>query len=100
MVKVNIKEHDKRVEEALNLLESQSYIQRNGDIYEYLTNDEKDIEEEIKNTDIDESEITDLMKDILFDEIIKDNKIRYLEDNKQDYSFTRKIDGSIIGREK
>ena len=32
----------------LALLENQTYIQRNGDLYEYLTDDEKDIEEEIK----------------------------------------------------
>ena len=37
---------------ALNLLENQSYVQRNGDIYEFLTDDEKDIEEEIKNTEL------------------------------------------------
>jgi hypothetical protein len=34
----------KRVEEALNVLEQQSYIQRNGELYEYLTNEEKDVE--------------------------------------------------------
>jgi predicted transcriptional regulator len=36
---------------------------------------------------------------VLFDEIIRDNKIKYL-DNKQDYDFTSKIDGTLLGREK
>ena len=44
-----------KVQEALNLLESQTYIQRSaGDLYEYLTNQEKDVENEIKSTDIDQ----------------------------------------------
>ncbi len=42
------------VQEALNLLEQQTYIQRNGELYEYLTDEEKDIEEEIKSTEIEE----------------------------------------------
>jgi hypothetical protein len=40
-----------------------------------------------------------LLKEILFDDIIRDNKIKYL-DNKQDYDFTSKTDGSVFGREK
>ena len=51
---VNLATFHKQVQEALNLLESQTYIQRTaGDLYEYLTNQEKDVENEIKSTDID-----------------------------------------------
>ncbi|MCF8362389.1 MAG: BREX system P-loop protein BrxC [Prolixibacteraceae bacterium] len=96
---VDVKAHDQKVTEALNLLENQTYIQRNGDLYEFLTDDEKDIEKEIKATDIDDSQITSLFKEIVFDEIIRDSKIRFL-DNKQEYEFTSKIDGSILGKEK
>ena len=56
----------KELEEALNLLEQQTYIQRNGDVYEYLTDEEKDIEEEIKRTDIDTSEVLKDLGDVLF----------------------------------
>jgi len=98
-INVDLKAHEIKIDTALTILENQSYVQRNGDIFEFLTDDEKDVEEEIKNTDIDEQAITQLLKEILFDEIIRDNKIRYLE-NKQDYDFTSKIDGSFFGREK
>src|SRR5699024_1239629 len=47
----------KGVKEALAELERQTYIQRNGNVYEYLTNEEQVIEEEIKNVDIDSSEV-------------------------------------------
>ncbi len=98
-VKVDLRKHEQEVEEALNTLENQTYIQRNGELYEFMTNDEKDIEEDIKNTDIDDQAIPQHLKTIFYDEIIKDNKIRFT-DNKQDYEFTSKIDGSTIGREK
>lgn len=96
---VDLKKHEQNIDEALNLLENQSYVQRNGDTYEFLTDDEKDVELEIKNTSVDDQAVTQLLKEILFDEIIRDNKIKYLE-NKQDYEFTSKIDGTILGREK
>ncbi|MBM1105173.1 BREX system P-loop protein BrxC [Aurantibacter crassamenti] len=98
-INVDLKAHEILVDNALTLLENQSYVQRNGDIYEFLTDDEKDVEEEIKNTIIDDQAITQLLKDILFDEIIGVNRIKYLE-NKQDYDFTSKIDGNFFGREK
>jgi len=98
-IHVDLKEHENKVQQALNILENQTYIQRNGDVYEFLTDDEKDIEQEIKSTEIDDQKITELFKMILFDEIIRDNRIRF-NDNKQDYDFTSKIDGSILGREK
>jgi hypothetical protein len=98
-IDVDLKDHDTKITEALNTLENQSYVQRNGDFYEFLTDDEKDVEQEIKSTDIDDQAITQLLKEVLFDEVIRDNKIKFL-DNKQDYDFTSKIDGTILGREK
>ncbi|MFB9862455.1 BREX system P-loop protein BrxC [Rufibacter immobilis] len=98
-IHIDLKAHDKQVLEALNLLEAQTYVQRNGDLYEFLTDDEKDIEQEIKGTDVDESSVTQLLNEIVFDEVIRDTKIRYAE-NKQDYEFTHKIDGVLLGREK
>lgn len=95
----DLKEHEQKIGEALNVLELQSYVQRNGDVYEFLTDDEKDVEEEIKDTDVDDQAVTQLLKELLFDEIIRDNKIKYIE-SKQDYEFTSKIDGTIVGREK
>ena len=98
-LKVNLTTHNKEVEEALNLLEQQSYIQLKGDVYEYLTDDEKDIEEEIKNTTIDNGSVSQFINEIVFDGIIKDNKIRY-NLNKQEFDFSRKVDGVLYGREK
>jgi hypothetical protein len=90
----------KQVQEALNLLESETYIQRTaGDMYEYLTNQEKDVENEIKNTEIDSNAPSELLVTYLFDEIIRDSKVK-LDTNNQPYEFGRKLDDILIGREK
>lgn len=88
----------KKVEEALSLLEQQTYIQRNGDLYEYLTDEEKDIEEEIKNTEVESSGVASELEKIIFDHVIKTRKIRY-DENGQDYPYSRKLDDRLHGRE-
>jgi len=95
---IDIQAYEKDVREALNILESQSYLQRNGDRYEFLTDKEKDIEVEIKNTDIDESELTKVLTEILFQDILRDPKIHYQE-NGQDYPYARKLDDQLVGRD-
>ena len=88
----------KRVEESLNLLELQTYVQRNGEFYEFLTDEEKDVEEEIKHTDVEQSDIAAELETIVFDHVIKHKKIRY-DENGQDYPFSRKLDDRLYGRE-
>lgn len=88
----------KQVEEALNLLEQQTYVQRNGDLYEFLTDEEKDVEQEIKNTEVDTSDVAAELEKIVFDQVIKHRKIRY-NDNSQDYPFSKKLDDRLHGRE-
>ncbi len=94
----DIPELKKKIEAALNLLEQQTYIQRNGDLYEYLTDEEKDIEQDIKNTEIESRDVADKLENLVFDHIIKHRKIRY-GDQGHDYPFTRKMDDRTQGRE-
>ncbi len=94
----NPTELKRKVDEALNLLEQQTYIQNTGEQFEYLTNKEKDIEQEIKNTYIDNLNIIKFISEIVFDKMFgTSRKIRHT--NNQDYLFARKIDGQIDGRE-
>ena len=88
----------RQLQEALDLLEQQTYIQRNGDQYEYLTDEEKDVEQEIKNTEVEAATVADELVKFVFDLVIKDRKIRY-DDNGQDYAFSRKLDDTPFGRE-
>jgi hypothetical protein len=91
----DIRAHEQAVKDALINLESQSYLQRNGEIYEFLTDKEKDVEQEIKRTEVSDSEVIKALHRIVFDDVLRSNKIRF-EDNGNDYSFAQKIDGGLM----
>jgi len=95
---IDIAAHEKAVKDALATLTAQSYLQRNGDVFEFLTDTEKDIEVEIKNTEVDDSQVTKLLSDVLFLDILRDPKVRY-EANGQDYPYARKLDDQLVGKD-
>lgn len=88
----------KRIEEALGLLEQQTYIQRNGELYEFLTDEEKDVEQEIKNVEVDATEITKEIETLVFDTVVKARKIRH-EATGHDYPYARRVDDRLVGRD-
>lgn len=87
-----------QVENALALLEQQTYIQRTGELYEYLTDEEKDVEQEIKNTEVETVDVANELEKIVFDHVVRQRKIRY-DENGQDYAYARKLDDRLHGRE-
>jgi hypothetical protein len=99
IIEIDISNLKSRVQSALNTLINQTYIQKVSEQYEFLTDVEKDIEKEIKSTDVESSEIVGELVNWVYDDIIKINKIRYTP-NKQNYPFARKLDDTIVkGRE-
>jgi hypothetical protein len=88
----------RKIEEALSFLERNTLIQRNGEVYEFLTNEEKDVEAEIKALDVDPSELSKEMEELAFDTILRHRKIKHLTTG-NDYSFSRKLDDHLLGRE-
>lgn len=88
----------KEVEAALSLLEQQTYIRRNGTLYEFLTDEEKDVEDEIKNIEIDSSEIENSLENFFFGIGIRTAKFSH-EATGGDYRFARKIDDQLMGRD-
>ncbi|EKE2575058.1 BREX system P-loop protein BrxC, partial [Escherichia coli] len=64
----------KQIEESLNRLERQLLIARNGDEFIFLTNEEKEIENEIRHTDVEMSEVSSKLSAIVFDGILKGNR--------------------------
>lgn len=85
-----------KTEEALNRLTKETYIQRNGDQYDFLTNEEKDVEEEIKQTYVPPKNLTDEVKAIIYDNILSGVTKAQDERNLTSYQFTRKIDGETV----
>jgi hypothetical protein len=91
----DIRAHEQAVKDALINLESQSYLQRSGEIYEFLTDKEKDVEQEIKRTEVADSVVIKTLHGIVFDDVLRSVKIRF-EDNGNDYPFAQKIDDGLI----
>ncbi len=88
--KISLKKH---IEESLNRLERQLLIARNGDEFIFLTNEEKEIENEIQHTDVEPSELTHKLSNIIFDDVLnRQNTYRY-PINKQDFRVSRFCNG-------
>ena len=94
----DLAKHKRKVEEALSLLEQNTYIQRNGDLFEFLTDEEKDVEQEIKGIEVDTAEIAKELEILIFDGVIKSRKLRH-EASSQDYGFARYLDDRLLGRD-
>ncbi|MEW1975433.1 BREX system P-loop protein BrxC [Microbacterium profundi] len=89
-----------QVREALALLEQQTYVQRSGDTYAYLTNEEQDIEKEIKNIEVDGSEVSDRLFQLLHVHVMKQQtKFRYGKTN-QDFPLGYVLDDVPKGQPK
>ena len=66
MDKITMRE---QVRDSLNRLLSQNYIGRSGDTYNFLTDEEQDIQREIKNTTVPNSDIIRSISQMLFADI-------------------------------
>lgn len=81
-----------QLEESLRRLEDRMLIARNGEEYLFLTNEEKEIENEIRNVDVEYTTINKNLAKIIFDDVLKNRKYRYPE-NKKDFDISRFCNG-------
>lgn len=85
----------KKVQESLNKLIRQTLIQKNGNEYIFLTNDEQDVNKEIKDMPLDSGEVTLKAGEIIFDDIYGDSKFSYSK--KYQFTFNKIIDDRTRG---
>ncbi|MCD7950515.1 MAG: BREX system P-loop protein BrxC [Erysipelotrichaceae bacterium] len=78
-----------KVSDSLERLLAQNYISYYSGVYKFLTDDEQQVAREIRNTDVNSSEIVNKIGSIIYDSIFEGKKFRY--DN-NDYEFNRFID--------
>ena len=91
-------EFKSHIQEALNKLVHTSYIEKGAnDEYHYQTNEEKDIETEIKNEELQPDAINNELKKIFRDEIFSDNKIKL--SNFKIFPYGRIVDELQDGRD-
>ena len=87
----------RQIEESLQRLERETLINRSGDIYFFLTNEERDISREIKNVDLNSGEEAKLLGELIFQDLLKDQRKHRYSANKMDFSFNRTCDLHPIG---
>ena len=83
----------KLVEEALQVLVRQMLVQKNGEIYVFLTNEEQEINREIENIDVETNEVISKVSEIIFEDIYSEKKYRYPEHHgRYNFAFNQFVD--------
>ena len=89
---VDTLELKKKVEVSLRKLCDEMLVQKNGDRYVFLTNEEQEAENAIRNIYIDPTDTVNYVAQVAFEEVIvmPNNKYRY--SNRYQFPFNTKID--------
>ncbi len=83
-----------QVRASLDRLQSQNYIGRTGEVYNFLTDEEQDIQREIRNTPVDTASIVERIGHMIFGDIYAVKKYRY---GKYDFAFEQMVDNQTFG---
>ena len=84
----------REIAQALERLERQNYVARNGDNYSFLTDEEQDIAIDIRNTSVDSTTIVQSIGQTIFSELYPSKKYKY---NKYDFAYDQYIDETLVG---
>lgn len=84
-----------KIEAALTRLKRATLIQQNGDVYDFLTNEEQDVSRGIKNTTIDSSDVLNEVYRNIYEEIFDKKSITPIQNHS--YYFTRRVDDIVRG---
>lgn len=82
------------IQASLDRLMSQNYIARHADQYNFLTDEEQDIQREITNTPVDTAKISERIGGIIYGGIYTNKKFHF---GKSDFPFDQLVDGHAIG---
>ena len=82
------------IQASLDRLMSQNYIARHADQYNFLTDEEQDIQREISNTPVDTAKISERIGSIIYGGIYTNKKFHF---GKSDFPFDQLVDGHAIG---
>lgn len=88
----------RRIEDSLGRLEKETLINRNGDLYFFLTNEERDISREIKGIDLASGEEAATLGDIIFNDVLKTKWKHRYSVNRMDFPFVGVVDLRPIGK--
>lgn len=92
--KLELKE---KLKVSLRKLISQTLIQQNGDYYTFLTDDEQDINREIKSMNVDEEMVKRELATYIYQDLYDDKKFRY--SSQYSFSYNQKMDDKNYGNQ-
>lgn len=82
-----------RVEDALKRLVRQTLVQKNGDIYVFLTDEEQEINRAIESQNVDSGEVIAKVSEMIFDDLYDEKKYRYPAFNgRYAFAFNQVVD--------
>lgn len=96
-VRTNRLELRQQVQDALDRLMRENYITRNGDRYQFLTDDEQEVANEIRRTHIDAARMTTKAADIIFKDVFETPKLTL---GKNQFPVEEYLDGRCINNAK
>jgi hypothetical protein len=83
----------KRVEEALKILMRQMLVQKTGEVYVFLTDEEQEINREIENQNVETAELVAKVSELIFEDIFTEKKYRYPAFNgRYNFAFNQVVD--------
>ncbi|WP_400244956.1 BREX system P-loop protein BrxC [Niallia sp. JL1B1071] len=92
--KLQLKE---KIKVSLRKLISQTLVQKNGDNYIFLTDDEQDINREIKSLNIDEDIVKRELANYIFQDLYDEKRFRY--DSEYSFTYNQKMDEKNYGNQ-
>lgn len=82
-----------KVEEAIKILMRQMLVQKNGNLYVFLTDEEQEINNEIEKENVEMSEVITKISEMIFEDIFTEKKYRYPEfGGRYSFSFNQIVD--------
>ena len=87
-----------KIVKSLVRLENETLISKNADVYSFLTNEEQDVNREIKNEIVELGEVLNKASDVIFYDIYPEKKFRY--NNRYNFGFNKAIDNIDSGMHK
>ena len=92
----DILELRKKVDASFRILANEGVVQKNGDEYTFLTNEEQDAENVIRTINIDPKDTVNYVASVAFEEAIALTNNKYKYNNRYQFGFNQQIDDRVI----
>jgi hypothetical protein len=86
----------KKIEKSLRELLNNNYIQKDGDLYFFLTNEEQDVNREIRGIKINFDDKLKMVSDTIFTSVFGEDSI-VIGDTGNRYKFTKRVNDKTFG---